>query len=125
MRSSSPSGATRCSGSGASSSPARPSSCCRGPRAQTPASRTRRRTGGLLEVADRGTLFLDEIGDMDAPIQAKLLKVIEEKRFRRVGETRERHTDVRVIAATHHNLLQRVREGLFREDLYYRIGVLP
>src|SRR2546429_436218 len=83
------------------------------------------RKAGLLEVADRGTLFLDEIGDMDAPIQAKLLKVIEEKRFRRVGETRERHTDVRVIAATHHNLLLRVREGLFREDLYYRIGVLP
>ncbi|HEY6193705.1 MAG TPA: sigma-54 dependent transcriptional regulator [Candidatus Eisenbacteria bacterium] len=83
------------------------------------------RKAGLLEVADRGTLFLDEIGDMEAPIQAKLLKVIEEKRFRRVGETRERHADVRVIAATHHNLLQRVRDGHFREDLYYRIGVLP
>jgi len=80
---------------------------------------------GLVEAADRGTLFLDEIGDMDPPIQAKLLKVIEERRFRRVGETRERHADVRVIAATHHTLLQRMRDGLFREDLYYRIAVLP
>ena len=80
---------------------------------------------GLVEVADRGTLFLDEIGDMDLPVQAKLLKVIEERRFRRVGETRERQADVRVITATHHTLLQRVRDGLFREDLYYRIAVLP
>jgi DNA-binding NtrC family response regulator len=80
---------------------------------------------GLLEAADRGTLFLDEVGDMDGPIQAKLLKVIEERRFRRVGATRERHADVRIITATHHNLLQRVRDGLFREDLYYRICVLP
>ena len=80
---------------------------------------------GLLEVADKGTLFLDEVGDMDLPIQAKLLKVIEEKRFRRVGETRERHTDVRIIAATHHDLHQRVQDGLFRRDLYFRICVLP
>ncbi len=79
---------------------------------------------GLIEVADHGTLFLDEIGDMDPPIQAKLLKVIEEKRFRRIGETRERESDVRIIAATHQNLLQLVRDGRFREDLYYRIGVL-
>ncbi len=80
---------------------------------------------GLLEVADKGTLFLDEVGDMDLPIQAKLLKVIEEKRFRRVGETRERHTDVRIIAATHHDLQQRVQDGWFRRDLYFRICVLP
>jgi DNA-binding NtrC family response regulator len=80
---------------------------------------------GLLEVAHQGTVFFDEIGDMEAPIQAKLLKVIEEKRFRRVGETRERQVDVRVIAATHDDLLERVRQGRFREDLYYRIGVLP
>ena len=79
---------------------------------------------GLLEVTDGGTLFLDEIGDMELPIQAKLLKVIEEKRFRRIGETRERRADVRIIAATHRDLLQLVREGRFREDLYYRIGVL-
>ena len=80
---------------------------------------------GLLEVAHHGTVFFDEIGDMEPPIQAKLLKVIEEKRFRRVGETRERQVDVRVIAATHDDLLERVRQGRFREDLYYRIGVLP
>ncbi len=79
---------------------------------------------GLLEVADQGTLFLDEIGDMDVPIQAKLLKIIEEKRFRRIGDTRERRADVRIIAATHHDLPQLVREGRFREDLFYRIGVL-
>jgi transcriptional regulator with PAS, ATPase and Fis domain len=79
---------------------------------------------GLLEVADGGTLFLDEIGDTDGPIQAKLLKVIEEKRFRRIGETRERQVNVRIIAATHHDLPQLVREGRFREDLYYRIRVL-
>ncbi len=79
---------------------------------------------GLLEVADKGTLFLDEIGDMELPIQAKLLKVVEEKHFRRVGETRERQADVRIIAATHHDLLARVREGKFRADLYYRIHVL-
>src|ERR1043166_3986695 len=76
---------------------------------------------GLIEVAEGGTLFLDEIGDMESPIQAKLLKVIEEKRFRRIGE---RHANVRIIAATHRNLLQLVRDSSFREDLYYRIGVL-
>ena len=80
---------------------------------------------GLLEVADKGMLFLDEIGDMELAIQAKLLKVIEEKRFRRIGDTRERHIDVRIIAATHHDLYQRVQEGLFREDLYFRLCVLP
>ena len=80
---------------------------------------------GLLEVADGGTLFLDEIGDMDLAIQAKLLKVIEEHRYRRVGDTRERQADVRILVATHHHLLDRVREGQFREDLYYRVSVLP
>jgi transcriptional regulator with PAS, ATPase and Fis domain len=79
---------------------------------------------GLLEVADGGTLFLDEVGDMDGPIQAKLLKVIEERRFRRIGETGERRANVRIIAATHHDLAQLVRERRFREDLYYRIRVL-
>jgi DNA-binding NtrC family response regulator len=79
---------------------------------------------GLLEVADRGTLFLDEIGDMEPTVQAKLLKVIEEKRFRRVGDTRERQVDVRIIAATRQDLARAVREGRFREDLYYRVGVL-
>jgi len=80
---------------------------------------------GLLEVAHGGTLFLDEIGDMDVAIQAKLLKVIEEHRYRRVGDTRERQADVRILVATHHHLLDRVYEGRFREDLYYRVSVLP
>ncbi len=80
---------------------------------------------GLLEVADRGTLFLDEIGDMDLSIQAKLLKVIEEKRFRRVGENRERFADVRIIAATNADLMRSVHEGRFRRDLFFRICVLP
>jgi DNA-binding NtrC family response regulator len=80
---------------------------------------------GLLEVADGGTLFLDEIGDMEVAIQAKLLKVIEEHRYRRVGDTRERQSDVRIVVATHHHLLDRVRADRFREDLYYRVSVLP
>lgn len=80
---------------------------------------------GLLEVADRGTLFLDEIGEMDLAIQAKLLKVIEEKRFRRVGDTRERYSDVRIIAATNADLMKSVHEGRFRQDLFFRICVLP
>jgi DNA-binding NtrC family response regulator len=80
---------------------------------------------GLLEVADGGTLFLDEIGDMEPTVQAKLLKVIEEQRFRRIGDTRERRVDVRIIAATRQDLARAVREGRFREDLYYRVGVLP
>jgi DNA-binding NtrC family response regulator len=80
---------------------------------------------GLLEVADRGTLFLDEIGDMDPAVQGKVLKVLEEKRFRRMGDVRERRVDVRIIAATHRDLPALVRERRFREDLYYRIGVLP
>jgi len=80
---------------------------------------------GLLEVADGGTLFLDEIGDMDLAIQAKLLKVIEEHRYRRVGGTRERRSDVRVLVATHHHLADRVQEGRFRDDLFFRVSVLP
>ena len=83
------------------------------------------RKPGLVEVADGGTLFLDEIGDMDVAVQAKLLKVIEERRFRRVGEVHERRADLRIIAATHHDLLRRVQQGLFREDLYFRLFVLP
>jgi DNA-binding NtrC family response regulator len=79
---------------------------------------------GLLEVADGGTLFLDEIGDLEPTVQAKLLKVIEEKRFRRIGDTRVRQVDVRIIAATRQDLTRAVREGRFREDLYYRVGVL-
>jgi len=80
---------------------------------------------GLFEVAHRGTAFLDEIGDTDPGVQAKLLKVIEEKRFRRVGDVRDRTVDVRLIAATHHDLSTLVKERKFREDLYYRINALP
>jgi len=80
---------------------------------------------GLLEAAHRGTLFLDEIGDMDLTVQARLLKVLEEQRFRRLGEIRERRVDIRLISATHHDLESRVRDATFRGDLYYRIGALP
>lgn len=80
---------------------------------------------GLLEIAHRGTLFLDEVGDADFQIQGKLLKVLEEQRFRRVGEVRDRQVDVRLVAATHHDLRQLVEERRFREDLYYRISAIP
>jgi DNA-binding NtrC family response regulator len=80
---------------------------------------------GLLEVAHRGTLFLDEIGDAELPVQPKLLKVLEEQRFRRLGEVRDRQVDVRLITATHHDLKERTRRGLFREDLFYRVSAIP
>ncbi len=79
---------------------------------------------GLLEAAHRGTMFLDEIGDTDVAIQPKLLKVVEEKRFRRLGDVGERRVDVRFIAATNKSLGALVDEGKFREDLYYRINTL-
>jgi two-component system response regulator AtoC len=78
---------------------------------------------GLFEVADRGTLFLDEIGDLPLELQAKLLKVLDSKRVRRVGGLREMQTDVRVIAATHQDLARKVQRREFREDLYYRLNV--
>ena len=80
---------------------------------------------GLLEVAHRGSVFLDEIGDVDPAVQPRLLKVLEERRFRRVGDVRERQVDVRLIAATHQDLRRLVEQGRFRGDLYYRIGVIP
>lgn len=80
---------------------------------------------GLFEVADGGTLFLDEIGDLSPQLQPKLLHVIENRRFRRIGGTREIQSDVRLIAATNRNLKEDVEEGTFREDLYYRLAVLP
>jgi DNA-binding NtrC family response regulator len=82
------------------------------------------RKTGLLEAADRGTTFLDEIGDMDLSVQPKLLKVIEEQRFRRLGEVRERTVDVRFIAATHQDLQQLADARAFRHDLLYRINVV-
>jgi transcriptional regulator with PAS, ATPase and Fis domain len=80
---------------------------------------------GLIELAHGGTLFLDEIGDMDLRIQPKLLKVVEEQRFRRLGDLKYRLVDVRVIAATHQDLAASVRDKQFRSDLYYRISALP
>lgn len=79
---------------------------------------------GLLEAADGGSLFLDEIGDMDLNLQAKLLKVIEDGRFRRVGAVQERQVNVRLIAATNQDLEHRVAQGQFRADLYFRLRVL-
>ena len=79
---------------------------------------------GLLDAANGGTLFLDEIGDVDVQVQPKLLKVLEEKRFRRMGDVRERSVDVRLVAATHHDLLGAVSLGRFRADLFYRISTV-
>jgi DNA-binding NtrC family response regulator len=80
---------------------------------------------GLIEFADGGTLFLDEIGDMDLAVQAQFLKVIEEKKFRRLGEVKVRNSDFRLICATNKELLGEVRQARFRQDLYFRIQVFP
>jgi DNA-binding NtrC family response regulator len=80
---------------------------------------------GLFEVAHKGTVFLDEIGDVDVQVQPKLLKVLEEKRFRRIGEVRDRQVNIRLVAATHQDLSQLVREKKFRSDLYFRISTIP
>jgi transcriptional regulator with PAS, ATPase and Fis domain len=80
---------------------------------------------GLLEVADGGSIFLDEIGDLDASLQPRVLRVLEGKSFRRMGGTQEITTRVRVIAATHRDLVNEVTAERFREDLYYRLSVMP
>jgi DNA-binding NtrC family response regulator len=79
---------------------------------------------GLFDAANDGTLFLDEIGDIDLTVQPKILKVLEEKRFRRMGDVRQRNADVRLIAATHHDLLAAVEQKTFRADLFYRISTV-
>lgn len=80
---------------------------------------------GRFEMAQGGTLFLDEIGDMDFNMQVKLLRVLQEKTFERIGSNRSQTADVRIIAATHNDLEQAIADGRFREDLYYRLNVFP
>ena len=83
------------------------------------------RKRGLFEEADGGTLFLDEIGDMNVQLQSKLLRVIQERKVRAVGENTARDVDVRIVAATHKDMKAAMKEGRFREDLYYRLSVIP
>src|SRR5579864_5728181 len=84
-----------------------------------------RQRQGLFEAAHEGTLFLDEAGEMSLAAQAKLLRVLTDGQLLRVGSTRPRQVDVRVLVATHRNLQQRVKDALFREDLFYRLAVVP
>lgn len=79
---------------------------------------------GLFEIADGGTLFIDEIGELPGPLQAKLLRVLEDGSLRRIGSVKERRVDVRLLAATNRNMAEEVKAGRFREDLYYRINVM-
>jgi formate hydrogenlyase transcriptional activator len=83
------------------------------------------RKAGRFEVADKGTLFLDEVGDIPIEVQSKLLRVLQEQEFERLGSTRTQKVDVRVIAATHRDLKQMVEDGKFRRDLFYRLHVFP
>jgi two-component system, NtrC family, response regulator PilR len=80
---------------------------------------------GLIEVAEKGTVFLDEIGEMSPLVQVKLLRVLQERKYRRLGGTEEVEADIRVIAATNRDLAKMVSDGTFREDLFYRINVIP
>jgi Nif-specific regulatory protein len=79
---------------------------------------------GLFETADGGTFFLDEVGDLTSKIQTQLLRVLQEGEIKRIGENQVRHVDVRIIAATNKNLAEKIKDGSFREDLYYRLNVI-
>jgi len=83
------------------------------------------RQAGRFELADNSTIFLDEIGDLPLEVQIKLLRVLEERKFERLGSPRPIAIDTRIICATHRSLEQRIAEGAFREDLYYRLNVFP
>jgi formate hydrogenlyase transcriptional activator len=80
---------------------------------------------GRFELADKGTLFLDEVGDIPLPLQPKLLRVLQEQEFERLGSGRTHQVDVRLVAATHRNLIEMVKRSEFRSDLYYRLNVFP
>lgn len=84
-----------------------------------------RDTPGLVEEADGGTLFLDEIGEISPAVQAKLLRFLQSKEYKSLGSPKTQRADVRIVTATHRNLLQMVRDGTFREDLYYRLAIIP
>jgi DNA-binding NtrC family response regulator len=83
------------------------------------------RQAGRFELADHSTIFLDEIGDLPLDVQVKLLRVLEERQIERLGSPKPIRVDTRIIAATHRNLEQRIAEGTFREDLFYRLNVFP
>lgn len=80
---------------------------------------------GRFEVADKGTIFLDEVGDIPLQLQPKLLRVLQEREFERLGSTRTQQVDVRILAATHRDLKQMAEDGDFRSDLFYRLHVFP
>ena len=80
---------------------------------------------GRFELAHRGTLFIDEVASMSMPLQAKLLRALQEREVERVGESKPMKLDIRIVAATNTDLRQLVKEGTFREDLFYRLNVIP
>lgn len=92
---------------------------------KAPSQAPRDRRSAFLNWRTTGTLFIDEVGDIPMNMQIKLLRVLQEHRFMRVGGTKEIHSSFRLIAATNRDLPRAVREGTFREDLYYRISVIP